>query len=71
MPFGYGATRLEFVSVLTTLFPGMFGTRAPLFSVSLAFAIGCVLGLDAWISLHVAFVLLAITGAVWFVVRRN
>jgi len=67
MPFGYGARRFD----SATLARGMFGTRAPLFSVSLAFAIGCVLGLDAWISLRVALVLLAIAGAVWFAVRRH
>ncbi len=49
----------------------MLGTRAPLFSVSMAFAIGCVLGLDAWISLRVALVLVVIAGAAWFAVRRR
>src|ERR1700677_2143434 len=46
-------------------------TRAPLFSVSLAFAIGCVLGLDGWISLRVALVFVVVAGAVWFAVRRH
>jgi competence protein ComEC len=49
----------------------MLGTRAPLFSVSLAFAIGCVLGLDGWISLLVALTLFVIAGVAWLVVRRS
>ena len=49
----------------------MLSTRAPLFSVSMAFAIGCVLGLDGWISLRVALVFVVVAGAVWFAVRRH
>ncbi|HEX4139444.1 MAG TPA: ComEC/Rec2 family competence protein [Candidatus Methylacidiphilales bacterium] len=48
----------------------MLSPRAPLFSVSLAFAIGCVLGLDGWISLRAALVILVLAGAAWLVVRR-
>jgi ComEC/Rec2-related protein len=44
-------------------------TRAPLFSVGVAFAIGCVLGLDAWVSLRAALLLFALAGAVWLAVR--
>jgi hypothetical protein len=49
----------------------MANTRAPLFSVSLAFAIGCVLGLDGSISLRAALVLLTLLGAVWLAMKRH
>jgi len=49
----------------------MSTTRAPLFSVSLAFALGCVVGLDDWISLRVAVMLFALAGGVWLAVRRH
>ena len=46
--------------------------RAPLFSVSLAFALGCVIGLDGWISLSWALGIFAILGLVWLrQVRRE
>ena len=45
--------------------------RAPLFSVALAFALGCVIGLDGWVSLPVALVALALAGGLWWVLRRN
>jgi ComEC/Rec2-related protein len=48
----------------------MLTTRAPLFSVSLAFAIGCVLGIDAWIGLRAAVLLLVVVGAVWLGLRK-
>ncbi|MCE0496907.1 MAG: ComEC/Rec2 family competence protein [Methylacidiphilales bacterium] len=48
----------------------MLSLRAPLFSVSLAFALGCLLGLDGWISLRVALVALAVTGAAWWPLAR-
>ena len=71
MPLRYGARRLDFGRVLITLSAGMHGTRAPLFSVSMAFAIGCVLGLDGWVSLCIALVIFALVGAVWLAVRRH
>ena len=70
MPFRYAARRLDIARELVTLSRGMSVTRAPLFSVSLAFAIGCVLGLDACVSLRVALVLFALAGALWLAVRR-
>jgi competence protein ComEC len=44
--------------------------RAPLFSVSLAFALGCLLGLDGWIGLRAALGALAISGAAWCLLGR-
>ena len=44
----------------------MLSPRAPLFSVGLAFALGCLLGLDNWISLRVALVALTVAGAAWW-----
>jgi competence protein ComEC len=49
----------------------MFSRRAPLFSVSLAFATGCVLGLDGWISLTAALAAFSITGLLWFVMGHR
>ena len=49
----------------------MLFTRAPLFSVSMAFAIGCVLGLDEGVSLRAALALLALAAAWWLVSRRH
>ncbi|MEJ0000744.1 MAG: hypothetical protein WDO13_17190 [Verrucomicrobiota bacterium] len=46
-------------------------SRAPLFSVSLAFATGCVLGLDGWINLRAALVLAVVAGALWCLLRRR
>jgi len=49
----------------------MLTRRAPLFSVSLAFATGCLLGLDGWITLGAALVIFCIAGALWFVLARH
>ncbi len=49
----------------------MLSPRAPLFSVSLAFAIGCVIGLDGWISLTLALVAAVFTGALWWFLARR
>jgi len=49
----------------------MLSRRAPLFSVSLAFATGCLLGLDAWISLPVALALFSMAGTLWLVLARR
>jgi len=45
--------------------------RAPLFSVSIAFALGCVLGLDGWIPLPAAFVLLFLSALGWLITFRR
>jgi ComEC/Rec2-related protein len=45
--------------------------RAPLFSVALAFALGCVVGLDGWFSLLVALMAFVLSGALWWLLRRN
>jgi competence protein ComEC len=45
--------------------------RAPLFSVSLAFATGCVVGLDEWVGLRVALLLFVLAAVVWLAVRRH
>jgi ComEC/Rec2-related protein len=44
--------------------------RAPLFSVSLAFGIGCVLGIDGFVSLTVAVGLVFLTGIIWWSLGR-
>jgi competence protein ComEC len=49
----------------------MLSPRAPLFSVSLAFATGCLLGLDGWITLGVALVLFYLAGVLWFILARH
>jgi ComEC/Rec2-related protein len=49
---------------------GMLSPRAPLFSVSLALALGCLLGLDGWISLRVALFLFAMAGLAWWFLAR-
>jgi competence protein ComEC len=49
----------------------MLSPRAPLFSVSLALALGCLIGLDGWISLRVALVLFAIAGILWWRLARS
>jgi ComEC/Rec2-related protein len=49
----------------------MLSPRAPLFSVSLAFAIGCVLALDGWIGLPVALIACAISGLIWLLAARH
>ena len=49
----------------------MPSSRAPLFSVSVAFAIGCVLGLDNWISLRVALIAWIIIGILWLISSRR
>src|ERR1700679_1592910 len=48
----------------------MLSPRAPLFSVSIALALGCLIGLDGWISLRVALVLFAIVGLSWWRLAR-
>ncbi len=45
--------------------------RAPLFSVSLALALGCLLGLDGWISLRVALMVFALAGLIWVCLARR
>ena len=50
----------------------MLSSRAPLFSVSIAFAIGCIVGLDGWIALTLALVAAVFIGALWlFLARRE
>lgn len=48
----------------------MLSPRAPLFSVSLAFALGCVVGLDGWVALPVAFAVLGASGLLWLFLSR-
>jgi ComEC/Rec2-related protein len=45
--------------------------RAPLFSVSLAFACGCVVGLDGWLSTNLALLAFGLTGGSWLVFRKR
>jgi competence protein ComEC len=45
--------------------------RAPLFSVSLAFAIGCLLGLDGILALPAAIFVFCLTGILWLIVARR
>ena len=49
----------------------MLSPRAPLFSVSLAFATGCLLGLDGMISLPGALIIFCIAAVLWFVLARR
>ena len=49
----------------------MVSPRAPLFSVSIAFATGCVLGLDGWIPLSLALPVWLLAGVIWFLCRRR
>jgi ComEC/Rec2-related protein len=49
----------------------MLSPRAPLFSVGLAFATGCLLGLDGWFTLPGALVLFYLAGVLWFVLARR
>jgi competence protein ComEC len=48
----------------------MLSPRAPLFSVGLAFGLGCLLGLDGAITLGAAFVIFYLAGVLWFVLAR-
>jgi ComEC/Rec2-related protein len=48
----------------------MLSPRAPLFSVSLAFGIGCLLGLDGVTSLRLALGLWVVAGLSWLLFRR-
>ena len=50
---------------------GMSSSRAPLFSVSLAFAIGCLLGLDGATTLPVATGLVSLSGLIWLLLARR
>lgn len=45
--------------------------RAPLFSVSLAFGIGCLLGLDEVLSLRMALIVWVIAGTLWWIQARR
>jgi len=49
----------------------MLSPRAPLFSVSVAFAIGCLLGLDGVVTLRIALIIWTISGCLWFVLTRH
>jgi competence protein ComEC len=49
----------------------MLSPRAPLFSVSLALALGCVLGLDGWIPFWAALISCAATGFLWWRLARQ
>jgi ComEC/Rec2-related protein len=49
----------------------MLSPRAPLFSVSVAFATGCLLGLDGWISLPAALLIFYVAGMLWLVLARH
>jgi len=48
----------------------MLSPRAPLFSVSLAFATGCLLALDGLVSLPMALALVFLTGLAWLILVR-
>ena len=45
--------------------------RAPLFSVGLAFAIGCLLGLDGAFTIRIALVLIVLAGLIWLLLARR
>ncbi len=45
--------------------------RAPLFSVSLAFALGCLIGLDRWVPLRVALAAFVVIGLIWWTAARR
>jgi competence protein ComEC len=45
--------------------------RAPLFSVSLAFALGCVIALDGWLPLPAALTAFALAGLLWLALARH
>ena len=49
----------------------MLSPRAPLFSVGIALALGCLVGLDGWIPVRVALVLFAIAGILWWRLARH
>ena len=49
----------------------MLSLRAPLFPVSLALALGCLLGLDGWIPLRVALIAFGIAGLLWWRAGRR
>jgi ComEC/Rec2-related protein len=49
----------------------MLSLRSPLFWVSLAFASGCLIGLDDIISLRMALMLCALAGALWWFMARH
>ena len=49
----------------------MSSPRAPLFSVGLAFACGCLLGLDELVTLRVALVAIAVAALLWFFMARR
>jgi len=49
----------------------MLSPRAPLFSVSLAFAIGCVLGLDGWIGFGASLAVWMVAGVLWLLLSRR
>jgi ComEC/Rec2-related protein len=49
----------------------MLSPRAPLFSVALAFALGCVVGLDGWIALRIALPALLFFGLLWLFLGRH
>jgi len=49
----------------------MLSPRAPLFSVSLAFAIGCLIGLDGYFSLTLALVASVVSGAFWWFLAQR
>ncbi len=49
----------------------MLSLRAPLFWVSLAFALGCLLGLDAMVSVRVALGVWVLAGVIWWMVVRS
>jgi ComEC/Rec2-related protein len=49
----------------------MLSLRAPLFSVSLAFASGCLLGLDGIVAVRVALIIWGIAGLFWLILARR
>jgi len=49
----------------------MLSLRAPLFWVSLAFAMGCLLGLDGIFSLRIALIAWVISGLLWWFAHRR
>lgn len=49
----------------------MLSHRAPLFSVSVAFATGCLLGLDGLVSLSAALAICYLAGVLWLILARH
>jgi competence protein ComEC len=66
-----GRSNVVFILNFAYAFRQMLSSRAPLFSVSVAFAIGCVLGIDHGMGLRAALVLLGLLGLIWVTLRKR